>query len=366
MVHRTARPAREQATPKRRRSLRADAPHAEVAARFRYFLEAKGLSREAFVDAVDHAVTARSLFSVLSGARQPSRALAVLMERTWGFRADFLLAGEGAMWTRKEGPAAPALAPLEDEMLTFTRRSVDNARAMKRALDDARLWERLYARTTTMLRELEACAADPAQAPVYPAFAKLVYEECQLIADRFGQLVLLLHRRRVHRLTDMFLARYVDEQPRTMLQKSEAAELSVMLAPVLERRGARLRALEESIAGLRTTLENVCALGSPLPMLLERSTVRQAGRRHDAIARIEAATARGAKGSRLPPRVARELDVALAALKASDAAPTLAAQVKRMARDLLRELEIEIPIVPPQSRAELRALHEAIIDPLMA
>jgi len=29
-------------------------------------------------------------------------------------------------------------------------------------------------------------------------------------------------------------------------------------------------------------------------------------------------------------------------------------------------LEIEIPIVPPQSRAELRALHEAIIDPLMA
>src|SRR5262249_26771208 len=72
----------------------------DVAVRFRYFLEQASLTREEFVAATDGAITARSLYAVLSGARRPSRALAVLIERTWGFRADFLLHGTGEMWSQ--------------------------------------------------------------------------------------------------------------------------------------------------------------------------------------------------------------------------------------------------------------------------
>src|SRR5262249_28507501 len=174
-------------------------PHAAVAERFRYFLEATELSREDFVAKVGGAITPRSLFSILSGARQPSRALALLVEKTWGYRADFLLEGKGEMWTSPSRGQA-SLSPLEQEGLAFMRRSVENAGEMQRALDNARIWERLFARTLGMLRELEACAASEEQRVLYPAFAKLVYEDSRFLADKFEQLLALLHRRRVHRL----------------------------------------------------------------------------------------------------------------------------------------------------------------------
>src|SRR5213076_2843427 len=140
-------------------------------ARFRYFLRARGLSREDFVAAVDGAITAKSLFSVMSGARRPSRALAVLMERTWGFRAEFLLEGRGPMWR-----AAPArsggsgLAPQEEAVVAFMRRSVENARTMERELARAESWERLFARAMALIEELEACAAssDAGDRAIYP------------------------------------------------------------------------------------------------------------------------------------------------------------------------------------------------------
>src|SRR5688572_12402740 len=59
-----------------------------TAERFRYFLHTRGLSREAFVAGVDGAVAEKTLYALLDGSRRPSRALAVLIERTWGFRAD--------------------------------------------------------------------------------------------------------------------------------------------------------------------------------------------------------------------------------------------------------------------------------------
>jgi hypothetical protein len=312
---------------------------------------------------VGFAVTSRSLFSLLSGARQPSRALALLIERTLGYRADFLLSGKGDMWTSPSRGAAASLSPLEHEVIAFMRRSVDNARAMERALEDARLWERLFARTRTMLAELEACAADPEQRLLYPAFAKLVYEDSRFVAARFEQLMALIHRRRVHRLTTAYLARYVGDLPRAMVKRRELAELEAMLDPVTRRRAERLRALDESIDALRTTLENFCSLGSPLPMLAARSPLRRAQRRRASIAKLDAAIADAA----LPRRAAADISAAMAALKAADAdLPTIWSQMKQMTRDLLHELEAEIAFVPAQSLEELRAMHEQFVAPLMA
>jgi len=52
--------------------------------------------------------------------------------------------------------------------------------------------------------------------------------------------------------------------------------------------------------------------------------------------------------------------------RAEEDLPTTWSQMKRMARDLLHELEAEIALVPSQSVEELRALHEKLAEPLMA
>ncbi len=356
----------------RRPSIRKSAerrPHAAVAERFRFFLESAGLSREAFVEAVEGAITARSLFSVLAGTRQPSRALALLIERIWGFRAAFLLEGSGAMWTEPRDTARTRLSPAEQQLVDFSRSSVENARALSRALEQARLWERLFARTSGLLRELEACGGspDPADRLLYPLFAKLVYEECQLIAARFEQLESLQHRRRVHALTTAFTERFVRDVPGASLAPEEARELGAMLEPVMQRRRERARQLDEAISGLRATLENICELGSPKPLLMEQSGHRRAEQQRAALARLEASLAERLDARDAAPAARRAIARELSALRQSlEEAPGFWPLFKQLVEGLLLEVEPELLNAPPQSTEELTALHRRIIEPLRA
>jgi hypothetical protein len=116
-------------------------PHLDVADRFRTLLEGTGLTREGFVAALDGAVSARSLYAVLCGARRPSRSLALLIERTWGFRASYLLDGESPAWTRAEsigpGVVAVELSQAESAVIKFMRTSVENSRTLLAELDHA-------------------------------------------------------------------------------------------------------------------------------------------------------------------------------------------------------------------------------------
>ena len=72
--------------------------HQAVARRFAELLEHLEMDRAQFVAALDDAVSERSLYSILNGHRRPSRSLAVLIERSWGFRAEYLLHGQGPTW----------------------------------------------------------------------------------------------------------------------------------------------------------------------------------------------------------------------------------------------------------------------------
>jgi len=346
-------------------------PHAAVAERFRWFLESAGLTREAFVEAVDGAVTARTLFSVLSGARQPSRALAVLIERTWGFRAAFLLEGRGAMWTAPaaaSGPEPhPGLAPQEQELVDFARGSVEGARALGRALEQARLWQRLFARTSRLLAELEECgrSQDPADRLLYPLFAKLVYEECHLIAARFEELESLHHKRRVHALTTAFTERYVRDVPRTRLGPEAVRELDAMLEPVMQRRRARSHALDAAAASLRATLENICELGSPKPLLEEHAAHGRMREQREALARLEQGLEPLLSAGDAPPAVRRRAGRALAALRASlDETPRFWPLFKQLVEGLLLEVEPEVLEARPQSVEQIEALYRRILEPL--
>jgi hypothetical protein len=341
---------------------------ATVAERFRYFLEAQGLDRKSFVERVDGAVTAKTLFSVLSGARRPSRALAVLIERTWGFRAAFLLDGRGPMWRQVEGEATTtgeALSPAERAVVAFMRRSVENARTLSRECERAELWERLFARTLALIAELDACARsdDTGDRAVYPLFVKLVYEECQFAAARYAQLGALHIRRRVHKLTDQYLARYLDELARPMLSPEEHAELQRTLAPVLARRRRGLSAIDESIAALTTTLRNLEGLGSPRALLEATAQTRRGGDERAHLARLEALV-RALPPESLPARQRRALLATVAqAQRALPPAPSLAERLQRLARDLLAGLGVDVA-VESQSVEELRALHHATVAPL--
>jgi hypothetical protein len=346
----------------------------QLAERFRYFLEAAGLTREQLVAHVDHAISAKSLFSILNGTRRPSRALAVLIERTWGFRAAFLLDGKGPMWgaqARAEGAAATAdadqLSPQEARVIAYMRRSVENARTLERELGRAELWERLFSRTMALIAELETCARsrDAGDRAIYPLFVKLVYEECQFAAERYAQLGALEIRRRVHRLTDRYIERYLDEVPHAMLRPNEHEALARTLRPVLEQRRKALKAIDESIAALTTTLQNMLELGSPRA-LLETSAGERRASRGRALADRLAGLVEQIPSRALPAALKRELGAAVAEVThAARQVPSLADLLRRLARDLLSGLEVDVA-VESQSVEQLRARHHATVAPLTA
>jgi hypothetical protein len=333
------------------------AEHEGVAERFRYFLEARGLSREAFVAAVDGAVTAKTLYTLLDGTRRPSRALAVLIERTWGFRAEFLLAGEGAMWTRvrpEQGGGSFTLGDGEARLIACMRRSLDNARELEECLERTELWEQLFSHVRVLLAELEVTSQsdDPTLRARYPAFVRLVYDECLLLAEQFARLTTLAHRRRVHRLVDRYLKRFVMQLGATQLGARQRRELSALLAPVDEQREQLLSALSDSMQALRLTLTRVSELGSPAALFGERE---RNVRRHLQVAeqlRKLAETTDGASARTLH-KLARELG--------PSERDQLGRGLSRMLSGLLSELDGSIARETPLSVAELMERRRRVI-----
>ncbi|MCB1682975.1 MAG: hypothetical protein R3E82_20345 [Pseudomonadales bacterium] len=234
-----------------------------VAERFRFFLDSVGLDREGFAEAVDGAVSARSLYSILNGTRRPSRALAVLIERQWGFRADYLLEGKGGMWG--EQPAVRStrgtrLTEEETEVIAFMRRSVDNARALARNLEDAELWSALWQRTSAMLDEL----AEAVESDSYPTLARAVFEDCIETSREYRRLGELTYERRLHHLITVFLDRFLREVPLARLKPAERRDLEAVLTPLLLER----RNVEEQQAGIEAELRRQLAERARSPSVL--------------------------------------------------------------------------------------------------
>jgi hypothetical protein len=339
-------------------------PHRDVADRLRFFLDAVNLSRQQFVRAVGGVIGERSLYSVLNGARRPSRALALLIERTWGFRAEYLLSGRGEVWTEAQalGPGVVALelSPAEAAMIKFMRSSVENARTLEGALDHAEVWSRVFGHTLSLVRELDALGASGSELDrqIYPLLVKIVYEECRFAARQYEQLVTLASRRRVHKLTDDFLVHFLDDVPRGSLPSERQEALRDLLRPVLEQRRRRLHAIERALDQVRTTIDNLCRLGSPVARLRARSRSDAARRRSEAMGRLTA-LADGPLG--------QELQLLLAEMGASeDPATDYWARLQKLLRDLLKEMDQEIPSVEAVTLEELQARHDALLDPLTA
>lgn len=281
------------------------ARHDDVARRFAHLLDALQLDRAGFVRALDDAVSERSLYSLLNGHRRPSRSLAVLIERTWGYRADYLLRGTGEMWTEAPGSArgAGGEAPLSDDQAAVLRvmsRSPDHARTLKRDLDDAVLWTELWQRTNRMLEEMAAGAErtrrDAADGPfagaAFADVARVTFGECLDVADAYGQLAAIKYRRRIVHLVTSFITRVADSQAPTL--DSDMLEDLLRRAEGVER---DLRASEDS---QRQELVERAAMPSPLLELQsEKSPETIAGRLlAGAIARVLTGHA-GSPGSRV-------------------------------------------------------------------
>jgi hypothetical protein len=337
--------------------------HRDVAERFRFFLRAVGLSREDFAQAVDGAIEPRSLFSVLNGSRQPSRALAVLIERTWGFRADFLLHGKGEMWAKPTAAASAAaddpLSPGEAQVLRFMRSSLGSARSLEGRLDEARIWSHLFSRMIESAQDLDACgrSASDEELRTYPLCARLLFEDCVQMGVRFEQYARLRHRQRVHRLIDRFLRHFLNELPRRVLDGPDREKLDVMLKPVFEHRRQVLRSLEESIRNLEATLENLADLGSP------RQDVEARGRR-TSIRQRRRLLERLAESA--PEDLRSEAQGLVAEIESeADLATTYWTRLQRLLRDLLEDVaEAPPPMVEAQSGEELRARRRALLEPL--
>jgi hypothetical protein len=235
------------------------APHSAVADRFRHFLEACSLDRDSFVAGVDGAVEPRTLYPILNGTRRPSRALAVLIERTWGFRADHLLDGTGPAWVGPPGGGTPPSAQLtrfEAELVTFVRGSLDNVHSMRLDLERGQLWERLFGRTAELLALLDAGDGERPSAAAVGA----VFDDCVRAAAAFERFTLAIQRRRALQLTLVYFDRYLGGDGAGAGSSRRAAR---------GRAGAALSAAESQVDDARQQLEQILDLPSPLAMLVD-------------------------------------------------------------------------------------------------
>ena len=187
--------------------------HQAVARRFAELLEHLEMDRAEFVAAVDEAVTERSLYSILNGHRRPSRSLAVLIERTWGFRADYLLHGANPAWIaadeRRTGRTRSDDEVAIREMLAG---APELARTLRRDLDDSVLWTDLWQRTNRMLEGIRATAAG--SPPLSPADrTRIAFDECISVADAFAELASARYQRRTLHLVASFVARALADLP---------------------------------------------------------------------------------------------------------------------------------------------------------
>jgi len=242
------------------------AEHQAVARRFAELLEHLDLSRAEFVAAVDEAVSERSLYSILNGHRRPSRSLAVLIERTWGFRADYLLNGQGPAWAVADENGQPQL-PSDDEaaILAMLAGSPELARTLRRDLDDSVLWTGLWERTTRML---EGIGREADSGPLSPADrTRIAFNECMSVTDAFGELANARYQRRTLHLVASFVARALEDLSADFDAGMESATLNGLLAEAesvrerLAEKEQAIRALLSERADAPSPLENLNGLG---------------------------------------------------------------------------------------------------------
>jgi hypothetical protein len=245
-------------------------------------------------------------------------------------------------------------------VIKFMRGSVENARTLVGELEQAQAWSRLFGRCLELVRELDRCgrSADPRERRIYPVLAKAVHEESRFMAAQYQQLVSLLHRRRMHKLSTGFVAHFLGAVPRGTLPASYEGAVAGLLGPALARRRERLRAIEAAIDRVQTTIDNLCRLGSVAERVRAAQATHERSRR-SAMERVVSTAA-------APAPV--ELEQLLARLE-TEPDPTEAfwRRLQRVLRELLDELDQEeIPAVAAKSVEELCDRYERLLDPLLA
>ncbi len=338
-------------------------PHEDVAQRFRQFLDAVGLSRTEFAKAVDGAIEARSLFSVLNGHRRPSRALAVLIERSWGFRAEFLLEGQGEAWTKPayEAPSigGAALAPGEAAVVDFMRTSADNARAMELQLEQAWAWWRGVQQLGRSTAPLEACETDASEADLqrYPLLLRLVVEQLRLLSERQEEVLRLQHRDRASQMLEDLLLRFGREIPSGLLNDAERARLEAVIEPTLSRVREQRAGLLESLDRTRTSLAALHEMGDLQERVAAGHGPSLHSRHRDLLAQL----------AEQGPSELRDEAARLAADLERERDPTraLATRLLRVIDALHDELRESNPIVTDATSVEaLQARYEGLLEPL--
>lgn len=223
--------------------------HQAVARRFAELLEHLEMDRSQFVAAVDEAVSERSLYSILNGHRRPSRSLAVLIERIWGFRAGYLLHGQSPAWTAADDSSANRSASDDEvaihEMLAG---APELARTLRRDLDDSALWTDLWQRTNRMLEGIRVTAGDAS--PLGPAErTRIAFDECMLVADSFSELASARYQRRTLHLVASFVSRALEELSADdpHLEKEILKGLRQEAEAIRERLAVRERALRAAL-----------------------------------------------------------------------------------------------------------------------
>ena len=341
--------------------------HHQVAERFRYFLTAKQLEKKQFLEGIDHAITTSSLFSILNGNRKPSRALAVLIERTWGFRAEFLLKGEGEMWSLPASSQHSHLSEDEENIIQFMRQSVTNAREVSQSKEIRDLWNRVNNRRLRVLKELEEVAqsSNKEHSIRYPMLAQAAFVETQLILETYDQYVEVFNARRSHELLTQFVRRYLLEFSRSILNYNEWNHLQEIIRPTLEKRKIELDLLDTSLKNLKNTLQNLVSMSLPSEragtLNINDMNFALDGAR-DQLKKLKAhlhSTRDGSQGEDI------EASIGAIEMQLKAALPNHWPGMKDITRRLLSLLKDQSELIPHKSTTELNDYFQQQLTPVM-
>ncbi len=248
------------------------AEHVAVARRFGELLESLEMSRAGFVVAVDGAVSERSLYSILNGHRRPSRSLAVLIERIWGFRADYLLNGQHPAWVGvEEHGQNPPVSEDERAILAMLAGAPELARTLRRDLNDSALWTDLWQRTTQMLEGIRQ--TDGSSTLTTADRTRIAFDECIAVTDAFGELASARYRRRTLHLVASFVARALDDLP----AETDTAQTADTLKGLLAEAEAVRDRFAEKERTIRNHLSERVRSPSPLETLNDMAPAAIAG-----------------------------------------------------------------------------------------
>ncbi len=340
--------------------------HHGVAERFSHLLRSLNLSREEFLERIDHAVTDSSFFSIANGHRKPSRALAVLIERTWGFRAAYLLEGEGEPWVDAQPGADAGLSADEQEIVDFMRASTANAEEIRRSKDQREIWSRLARRNqraTAQLRQHGQTGEGPDREQ-YPLLCQLTFTESHRVAEHFKRYLDLHHERRIHRLNTLFVSQFLDEIPRVHLDATERKALNRIMKPLLSARRKQLEDIDAAIGRARETLLGICDMELPADYLsrttdMPTATTTPEQQLRGLVEEIESG-AHGDEARKLGGRLRATLEA-----MSEPGAQTFAHLMRRVTRRILEQLEPGASTPPVTDAEEMEARYALSIRTLL-